>query len=90
MRQKRGGTVSGDHWCRRSCSCQCCHLPWRRRKTERPHLALQCHAETSDNIIVHSNANSPVRAAASKSGSLRIPLAVLDHLPDLHGAEFKV
>jgi hypothetical protein len=39
---------------------------------------------------VHSNADSPVRAAAPKPGSLRIPLAVLDHLPHLHGAEFKV
>jgi len=39
---------------------------------------------------VHSNADSPFRAAAPKPGSLRIPLAVLDHLPDLHGAEFKV
>jgi hypothetical protein len=39
---------------------------------------------------VHSNAESPVRAAAPKPGSLRVPLAVLDHLPDLHGAEFKV
>ena len=44
----------------------------------------------ADNIIVHSNANSAVRAAPRKVGSLRIPLAVLDHLPDLHGAEFKV
>ena len=52
--------------------------------------ALQCGAGTSDTIIVHSNAESPVRAAAPKPGSLRIPLAVLDHLPDLHGAEFKV
>jgi hypothetical protein len=39
---------------------------------------------------VHSDADSPVHAAASKPGSLRIPVAVLDHLPDLHGAEFKV
>jgi hypothetical protein len=39
---------------------------------------------------VHSNADSPVRAAAPKAGSLRIPSAVLDHLPQLHGAEFKV
>ena len=38
----------------------------------------------------HSSADSSVRAAASKPGSIRIPLAVLDHLPDLHGAEFKV
>jgi hypothetical protein len=38
----------------------------------------------------HPNADSPVRAAAPKPGSLRVPLAVLDHLPDLHGAEFKV
>jgi hypothetical protein len=38
----------------------------------------------------HFNGDSPVRAAAPKPGSLRIPLAVLDHLPDLHGAEFKV
>jgi hypothetical protein len=39
---------------------------------------------------VHSDADSRVRAAAPKPGSLRIPLAVLDHLPHLHGAEFKV
>jgi hypothetical protein len=39
---------------------------------------------------VHSNADSRVRTAAPKPGSLRKPLAVLDHLPDLHGAEFKV
>jgi len=39
---------------------------------------------------VHSNADSLVRAAAPKPRSLRIPLAVLEHLPDLHGAEFKV
>ena len=38
----------------------------------------------------HSNADSPIRAAAPKPGSLRIPLAVLDHLPHLHGAELKV
>ena len=38
----------------------------------------------------HSNADSPHRAAAPKPGNLRIPLAVLDHLPHLHGAEFKV
>jgi DNA-binding MarR family transcriptional regulator len=31
-----------------------------------------------------------VRAAPRKVGSLRIPLAVLDHLPQLNGAEFKV
>lgn len=55
-----------------------------------PHFALQCHAESSDNIIVHSNAGSAVRSARRKVGSLRMPLAVLDHLPDLHGAEFKV
>jgi hypothetical protein len=39
---------------------------------------------------VHSNADFPRRAAAPKPGNLRIPLAVLEHLPDLHGAEFKV
>jgi hypothetical protein len=39
---------------------------------------------------VHSNADSLVRPAASKPGSIRVPLAVFDHLPDLHGAEFKV
>jgi hypothetical protein len=39
---------------------------------------------------VHSDADSPLPPAAPKPGSLRIPLAVLDHLPDLHGAEFKV
>jgi hypothetical protein len=38
---------------------------------------------------VHSNTDSPVRAA-HKQGTIRIPFAVLDHLPDLHGAEFKV
>ena len=38
----------------------------------------------------HSNGDSPVRGAEPKPGSLRIPFAVLDHLPDLHGAEFKV
>jgi hypothetical protein len=52
--------------------------------------ALQCRAVTSDNFIVHSNADSRVRTAAPKPGILRIPVAVLDHLPDLHGAEFKV
>jgi hypothetical protein len=41
-------------------------------------------------MIVHPNAASPVLAAAQKAGSIRIPLAVLEHLPDLHGAEFKV
>jgi len=41
-------------------------------------------------MIVHSNADFPVRSAASMAGSLRIPVAVLDHLPHLHGAEFKV
>jgi hypothetical protein len=40
--------------------------------------------------VPHSSADSAIRAAAPKPGSLRIPLAVLDHLPDLHGAEFKV
>ena len=59
-------------------------------KPRGPHLALQCHAETSDNIIVHSDADSAVRAAPRKVESVRMPLAVLDHLPDLHGAEFKV
>ena len=34
-----------------------------------------------------SHADSPVR---SKLGIIRIAVAVLDHLPDLHGAEFKV
>ena len=38
----------------------------------------------------HSNADSAVRAAPRKVGSLRMPAAVLDHLPDLDGAEFKV
>ena len=52
--------------------------------------ALRRRAGTSDNIIVHSDTDFRVRAAAPKPGSLRIPLAVLDHLPDLHGAEFKV
>jgi hypothetical protein len=52
--------------------------------------ALRRRAGTSDNIIVHSDTDSPLPAAAPKPGSLRIPLAVLDHLPDLHGAEFKV
>jgi hypothetical protein len=40
--------------------------------------------------VQHSNGDSPVRGAEPKPGSLRIPFAVLDHLPDLHGAEFKV
>jgi hypothetical protein len=40
--------------------------------------------------VQHSNANSRVRAAAPKAGSIRVPFAVLDHLPHLHGAEFKV
>jgi hypothetical protein len=39
---------------------------------------------------VHSDTDSRVRNAAQKPGILRIPVAVLDHLPDLHGAEFKV
>ena len=30
------------------------------------------------------------RSGPPRPGSLRIPLAVLDHLPDLHGAELKV
>jgi hypothetical protein len=64
--------------------------PPQNREAPSRHLALQCHAETSDNIIVHSDADSAVRAAPRKVGSLRVPLAVLDHLPDLHGAEFKV
>jgi hypothetical protein len=50
----------------------------------------QCRAGTSDNIIVHSDTDSSVPAVAPKPGSLRIPLAVLDHLPHLYGAEFKV
>lgn len=45
---------------------------------------------TADKMIVHSNADSPVRAAAPKPGSLRIPLSVIEHLPHLHGAELKV
>lgn len=40
-------------------------------------------------MIVHANADSPVRAAPD-AGSLQIPLAVLDHFSHLHGAEFKV
>ena len=55
-----------------------------------PHRALQCRFRVADNIIVHSNTASPVLAAAPKAGSIRIPFAVLEHLPDLHGAEFKV
>jgi len=39
---------------------------------------------------VHCNGDSLVQPAASKPGSIRVPLAVLDHLPDLHGAELKV
>jgi len=38
----------------------------------------------------HSNAASPSQTAAPRPGSLRIPLAVLDHFSNLHGAEFKV
>ena len=38
----------------------------------------------------HSNPDSAVRAAVPKASNLLMPLAVLDHLPDLHGAEFKV
>ena len=39
---------------------------------------------------MHSDADSAVRAAPRKVESVRMPLAVLDHLPHLHGAEFKV
>src|ERR1035437_2679384 len=59
-------------------------------KAETPRPALQYRAGTSDNIIVHSNADSPVRTVAPKRGDLRIPLGVLDHFPHLHGAELKV
>jgi hypothetical protein len=38
---------------------------------------------------VHSNADSRVRAAP-KARRIRVPLAVLEHLPHLHGAELKV
>jgi hypothetical protein len=38
----------------------------------------------------HSDSDSAIRAAAPNQGNLLMPLAVLDHLPDLHGAEFKV
>src|ERR1039458_5390257 len=38
----------------------------------------------------HPNADSQIRTAAPKPGSLRISSAVLDHLPLLHGAELKV
>jgi hypothetical protein len=62
-----------------------------RRKAEAPHPALQCRTGTADEILMkHSNADSLVHAAAPEPGNLRIPVAVLDHLPDLHGAEFKV
>jgi hypothetical protein len=44
----------------------------------------------ADNKIVDSKTASPVRVAGPKAGSTRIPLAVLDHLADLHGAELKV
>lgn len=44
----------------------------------------------TDNMIVHSNADSRFRAAAPKAGNLRIPLSVLEHLGHLHGAELKV
>ena len=40
--------------------------------------------------MVHSNADSRVRAAAPKEGNLRIPLGVIEHLRHLHGAELKV
>src|ERR1017187_10311353 len=60
------------------------------RNANTPHAALQCGAGTSDKIrMQHSNGDSPFRAAP-KAGSIRVPLAVLDHLPRLHGAEFKV
>src|ERR1035441_6237669 len=72
-------------------ACQCVRLPRQRQKTARIHPALQCRAKTSDKILMqHPNADSPIRTAAPKPGSIRIPLAVLDHLPHLHGAEFKV
>ena len=61
------------------------------RNADTRHAALQCGAGTSDKIrMQHSNADSQIRAATPKRGSLRVPLAVLDHLPQLHGAEFKV
>ena len=71
--------------------CQCERLPLCRRKTERIHPALQCRTGSADkNLMQHSNADSAVRAAAPKAANLLMPLAVLDHLPHLHGAEFKV
>src|ERR1017187_8431461 len=52
---------------------------------------LQCRARRADkNLVQHSNANFRVPAATPKRGSLRVPLAVHDHLPQLHGAEFQV
>ncbi len=41
-------------------------------------------------MMQHASADSPARPGAPKAGSLRVPLAVLDHLPHLRGAEFKV
>jgi hypothetical protein len=83
--------VAGDHLCQTVLS-----LPLRPSaaapsvKAAVRILHYGARAGTSDNIIVHSDTDSPLRAAAPKPGSLRIPLAVLDHLPNLHGAEFKV
>src|ERR1017187_6994753 len=86
-----GATVLGNRLCPAMLPCQCERLPLCRRKTERIHPALQCRTGSADkNLMQHSNADSAVRAAAPKATNLLMPLAVLDHLPHLHGAEFKV
>src|ERR1019366_686468 len=67
----------------RCCSCQCCRLTWRRRRTERPHLAISHYSAMPRRPIISSCTLMPipqsaVRAAPRKVGSLRAPLAVLD------------
>src|ERR1035441_7380112 len=91
LRQRLGSTIFGNRLCPAMLPCQCERLPLWRRKTERIHPALQCRTGSVDkNLMQHSNADSAVRAAVPKAANLLMPLAVLDHLPQLHGAEFKV